>query len=212
MEKEIKEKGIDGMEHLDYLDKYYQEITEYLESGKTINFNRKGHDYILVRFFEKEMKFEARRKEDDKMGKLPVSSYEVEDIYHKLFKNQKNQNEEKITMKPTKPTKKMKTETPPVNEKTNETAEETAKETSVKKNGKNENKKTINKQTEIVRIIKESKKGINLSTLCEKLIPLNVTSITDKKALEVNIKANIKYLIAKKGINISEKDGKYFLS
>ena len=198
-------------EHLDYLDKYYQEITEYLESGKTINFNRKGHDYILVRFFEKEMKFEARRKEDDKMGKLPVTSYEVEDIYHKLFKNQKNQNEEKITMKKTKTQKKMETEIDPV-EKTNEIAEETAKETSVKKNGKNENKKTINKQTEIVRIIKESKKGINLSTLCEKLIPLKVTSITDKKALEVNIKANIKYLIVKKGISISEKDGKYFLS
>lgn len=101
MEKEIK-----GMEHLDYLDKYYQDITEYLESGKTINFNRKGHDYILVRFFEKEMKFEARRKEDDKMGKLPVTSYEVEDIYNKLFKNQKNQNEEN-SMKKTKPTKKM---------------------------------------------------------------------------------------------------------
>lgn len=97
-------------EHLDYLDKYYQDIAEYLESGKTINFNRKGHDYVLVRFFEKEMKFEARRKEDDKMGKLPVTSYEVEDIYHKLFKNQKNQNEEKITMKTTKKMKKTDTE------------------------------------------------------------------------------------------------------
>jgi len=78
---------IKGLEHLDYLDDYYKQIREYLEEDKTINFTRKGYDYLLLKFFPEEMKFEAKRKTDDKMGKLPVTSYEVEEIYYKLFKN-----------------------------------------------------------------------------------------------------------------------------
>lgn len=67
----------------------YKKISEYLNSGKTINFTRLGHDYELLKFFPDEMKFEARRielfaRDINILGKLPVSSYEVEEIYNKI--------------------------------------------------------------------------------------------------------------------------------
>jgi hypothetical protein len=164
--------------------KWLEGINKALTAGEPITFSTSKADYFVKSINVDEMKADVTRKSDDKPGKVHVTSYDFEMLYKKLPRKYRKA-EDNVDEKP----KKIKAE-------------------KLKKEKATDGVEKVNKQSVIKKQITEHP-GITLADICKEIKKQKLSKITDQKALEANIKANIQFLIKNNKLNAEFKENGY---